>query len=107
MLGAASVALAERGLRIGLVARRASAFAPDLTTLERADANWSDRTAYLETIRGLIDRLAPVDLALIWTHDRPRGLALDIAEALAERGGARCFYHVMGSAVSTRHTPRR
>lgn len=100
MLGEATRGLVQRGYRVGVIARNAQSFAQDVPGLVPADADWANPTQFRQAVRQMIAELAPIDLALVWTHDRPRGLALAIAEDLDICGGARRFVHVMGSAVS-------
>lgn len=100
MLGAATRGLADRGYLVALFARGATAFAGADPRLRPFTADWSDRAAFLEAVEAAAAAHGPFDKVLLWRHDRPRGLALDVAGVLARHGRTRRFFHVVGSAVS-------
>ena len=100
MLAEAARGLAADGYHLSVLGRRPERLGlpADKAALYRAD--WYEPGAFVETTRRACDDHGPPDLALVWTHDPPRGLPLELARVIADAGARFRMVHVLGSAVS-------
>jgi hypothetical protein len=98
MLSAASEHLAAKFDEVAVLARQAKAFSMRSLKFRPYSADWSALAAFLAALDDAVDRHGPFDTALVWCHDEPEGLPLQIAERLARAGGVRRYFHVLGSA---------
>lgn len=105
MLAGAVRSLVQRGWRVSVLARRASAFAMREPGVVGLDCNYNDTDALVATLNRARDGEGSIDLAVGWFH------TLGPAPMLATRTGCLGtpgrFFHVLGSAMDDPEHPER
>ncbi len=105
MLAGAVRGLVQRGWRVSVLARRASAFAMRETGVVGYDCNYNDTDALIATLNRARDGEGPIGLAVGWFHTL--GPAPMLTTRTGSAGAPGRFFHVLGSAMADPDYPSR
>jgi len=105
MLAGAVRGLVQRGWRVSVLARRASAFAMRQDGVTGYDCNYNDTDALIATLNRARDGEGPIALSVGWFHTLGPAPMLTTRTGSAEAPGR--FFHVLGSAMADPEHPDR